>query len=394
MPDTMWTHLRFRSTAQLELKRLDELTPEQKEPFLELEADEDFYGLLIPAPGIALNVKSVGKQAADLFRGLATPTSIDAALLADDEYRNDVIDLVLDGVLEIESGDGFVSGADAFPIFFPDPPPVPTDGAIARLSREALEHAEDLATNDASALTSALYAYNRIPLTRFWLSRFADREAVLTHIGADTGQLKSMLERYWMISPAENAAYWISWRSRANDRHHMPGPTYKLYVSPRPERIRDAFHALVRVLSDFPGAGFKIGPDASGLLRPDKLVSYFTSRESLDRAARALKNELAGCPAHGIPFSAGIDEDGLLSWGMDPPDSERALSWQQRESWRLWIAMRLANALAIAKRSATRATTRSQSTAVEPWRFAVERLRRHAVNFETWTPTTIWRAGA
>lgn len=380
----MWTSLRFRSTALLELKRLDELTPEQKEPFRELEADEDFYGLLIPTSGTALTVKSVGSQAAELFRGLATPSTI--AALADEEYRSDVIDLVLDGVLEIESGDGFVSGADAFPIFFPAPPAIPTDGAIARLSREALEHAEDLATSDAALLTNALYAYNRIPLTRFWLSRFAGRDAVLAHLGADSGQLKSLLERYWAVSPQEPGAYWIAWRSRSQDRHHETRPTYKLYVSPRPERIRDAFHALVRVLADFPGAGFKIGPDASGLLRPDKLVSYFTSREDLDRAARMLRKELAGCPAHGIPFSAGIDEDGLLSWGMDPPDSDRALSWQQRESWRLWVAMRLGSALSIAKRSRT--------GAVEPWRFAVERVRRHGVDVTTWTPTTIWKGAA
>lgn len=382
----MWTDLRFRSTALLELKRLDELTPEQKEPFVELEADEDFYGLLIPRPGVALNVKSVGAQTAALFRDLAAPARIAPEVLADDEYRNDLIDLVLDSVLEIESGDAFVSGADAFSTFFPEPAPIAAEGAIARLSREALQHAEDLATDDVGTLTNALYAYNRIPLTRFWMSRFADRNGVLAHLGADTGQLKSMLERYWIISDADPSSFWISWRSRAPERHRHDAPTFKLYVSPRPERIRDAFHALVRVLADVPGSGFKIGPDASGLLRPDKLVSYFTSRETLDHAAQRLNNELAGCPAHGIPFSAGIDAEGLLSWGVDPPDSERALSWQQRESWRLWIATRLGTALSTAKRS--------QQRAVEPWRFAVERVRRLGVDVDTWTPTTIWRAEA
>jgi hypothetical protein len=385
----MWTDLRFRSTALLELRRLDELTPEQKELFRELEDDDDFYGLLVPRPGVALNVKSVGHQTAELFRDLATPRRFDAGVLADDEYRNDLVDLVLDAVLEIESGDGFVTGADAFPVFYPAGDATVTTsggGAIARLSREALEHAEDLATADATALTNALYAYNRIPITPFWLSRFANRDAVLAHLGADTGSLKSLLERYWIISDADPEAYWIGWRARAHTHIPRDSPTFKLYVSPRPERIRDAFHALVRVLADIPGASFKIGPDATGLLRPDKLVSYFSTRETLDVAARALQNELAGCPAHGIPFSAGIDDDGLLSWGIDPPDSERVLSWRQRESWRLWVAMRLGSALSIAKRATSRA--------VEPWRFAVERVRRHGVDVDTWTPTTIWRAGA
>jgi hypothetical protein len=381
----MWTSRRFRSTAQMELRRLDELTPEQKQPFLELEADDDFYGLLLPRPGVTLNVKSVGHQAAALFRDLAEPKVIDPAVL-DDEYENDLIDLVLDGVLEIESDDAFVCGADAFPIFFPDARPVAAENAIARLSREALQHAEDLETIDVHTLSGAMYAYNRIPITRFWLSRFADRNATLAHIEADGGQLRSLLDRYWTMNPLESSPWWISWRSNSPNGQHRGGATFKLYVSPRPERIRDAFHAVVRVLAAIPGSQFKIGPDASGLLRPDKLVLYFSNRDDLDHAAQRLHEELAGCPAHGIPFTAGIDDDGLLSWGIDPPDSERALSWQQRESWRLWVASRLAAAISFAKQSAT--------DAVEPWRFAVERVRRHGVDVETWTPTTIWRAGA
>jgi hypothetical protein len=380
----MWTDLRFRSTESLELKRLDDLTPEQKEPFKELEADSDFYGLLVPRPGVALNVKSVGSQTAALFRDLAQPTRLDAAVTSDDEYRNDLVDLVLDGVLEIESDDGFVSGADAFPVFYPDTPTLGTETAIARLSREALQHAEDLDTSDAAALTNALYAYNRIPITRYWQSRFPNRDAVLALLGADTAPLKTLLERFWTMTPPDAGGFWISWRSTMH-RPHAPGDaTYKLYVSPRPEHIREAFHALVRVLAEIPGSQFKIGPDASGLLRPDKLVAYFPNRAELDGALSALHTELAGCPAHGIPFTAGIADDGLLSWGMDPPDSERALSWQQRESWRLWIAMRLGAAIAIAKRST--------HARVEPWRFAVERVRRYGVDVETWTPTTIWRS--
>jgi hypothetical protein len=135
----------------------------------------------------------------------------------------------------------------------------------------------------------------------------------------------------------------------------------------------------------------KIGMDAAGLLRPDKIVAYFGSREDLDTAARELANELQGCPAHGVPFTAGIDDDGLLSWGIDPPESERPLSWLDRESWRLWIAKSLGAALALAKGAARPLAQQ----VVEPWRFAVERVRRHGVDVDTWTPAdTLWRAGA
>ncbi|HYU25466.1 MAG TPA: hypothetical protein VEO74_09705, partial [Thermoanaerobaculia bacterium] len=162
--------------------------------------------------------------------------------------------------------------------------------------------------------------------------------------------------------------------------------TYKLYISPRPERIRDAFDVVVRVLSDFPGTPFKIGNSPVGLLRPDKFVAYFATREELGDAAEVLRRELAGCDAHGVPFSAGLDDSGLLSWGVDPPEDERALQWLGRDSWRFWVAKRLGAALSIAKNARS-------ADAVEPWRFAIERARRHGVDVETWTPSAaLWSA--
>ena len=377
-----WTTSRFRSSAALALRRLEELSPEQRAPFEELQQDEDFYGLLVPRE--SGTVKSVGRHAAELFLRLASPAPIDANALGDDEYRADVIDLVLDGVLEIESGERFVFGADAFPLFFPDAPPPADGGRIAELSREALRHAEDVDTTDPGALTAALYTYNRIPRTRAWVARFPDRDAVLAHIGARDASLHSLLDRHWTMGPPNG---WISWHSHVRPATGSEAITWKLYVSPRPEQIRDAFHALVRVLAAIPGAQMKIGPDASGLLRPDKLLAYFATREDLDAAASALARALQGCPAHGVPFTAGVDPDGLLSWGADPPDSERALSWLERESWRLWIAKSLGSAMSIAKRAG--------SPPVAPWRFALERVRRYGVDVDTWTPAdTLWRPAA
>jgi len=392
-----WTTSRFRSSPALDLKRFDELPPEQQNAFRELQRDDDFYGVLVPRVIGSANLKSVGSQTARLFQSLLTPSRIEASLFEDAAYREDIIDLVLDGILEIENGDGFCRGADAFHLVC-HPERESRDlggrGAMHRigvLSREALQHAEDLAVRDAASLTSAIYAYNRMPRTRTWTARFPDRDAVLEHIGAESGTTAALLDRHWVGTPPDRANGWISWQAR--DRPALPGPstslgmTWKLYVSPHPEHIADAFRALVRVLAGLPGSQMKIGQDAAGLLRPDKLVAYFRTREDLDAAARALAVELNGCPAHGVPFTAGFGEDGLLSWGIDPPDSERPLSWLDRESWRLWIAKTLASALALAK-SATDAT-------VEPWRFAVERVRRYGVDVDTWTPAdTLWRSNA
>jgi hypothetical protein len=376
--------IRFRSSPHVELKQLADLPSEQREPFLELESDPDFYGLFIPRPPLTMNLKAVARQTAELFRTLAEPSHLDKALLADEHHVADVVDLVLDGILEIENGGGFVCGADALALLaHPVPPPALRDAA-ARLSRDALLHAQDLATNDPSALTMALYFYNRIPISPFWKTRFASREAILAHLGADRAALRALLEREWVAS--DSMPGWLSWSSKTRAPRNGSDVTYKLYVSPRPERIRDAFEILVRVLADFPGTPFKIGNGAAGILRPDKLVAYFTTRDLLDEAAAVLHRELAGCDAHGVPFSAGLDDSGLLSWGVDPPDDERALRWLGRDSWRIWLARRLGAALSIAKAA-------HGADAVEPWRFAIERARRHGVDVETWTPSaTLWSA--
>jgi hypothetical protein len=349
--------IRFRASSLVELKRLADLDAAQRAPFVELESDPNFYGLFIPRPPLTTNLQAVERETAELFLSLATPSRVSV-----DDH---VIDLVLDGFLEIESDGTFVCGADAFSILCDPISSTATHG----LSRDALLHAQDLEVRDARELTLALYLYNRIPLTPFWKSRFPNRDAILAHLGA------THLAGRWTASKHD---HWLSWSSRMTSRDDS-AVTYKLYVSPRPERIRDAFDAVVRVLSEVPETAFKIGDSAAGLLRPDKLVLYFTAREQLDEVADALRRELSGCDAQGVPFTAALDDDGLLSWGIDPPESDRPLRWLDSESWRFWIAQRLGAALSVAMLA--------RNAAIEPWRFAIERVRRAGVDVETWTPS-------
>lgn len=361
--------IRFRSSPFIELKRLADLAPGQREPFRELESDPDFYGLFVPKPPLSVTLKTAARQTAELFESLATPASLG-------DSAADAVDLVLDGILEIESSDGFVSGAGALPlvgISAPEP-----GGA---LSRDALLHAQEIESSDPQTLAMELYHYNHIPISPFWRTRFSGAEAVLAHIGADRGTLRAILDRHWTQSQLGNQ--WLSWTSAIAPLPEGGEVTYKLYVSPRPERIRDAFQALVRVLAAVP-ATFKMGSNAAGLLRPDKLAAYFATREELDEAASMMRRELAGCEAHGLPFTAALDDSGLLSWGVDPPETEHVLRWLERQSWRLWIAQRLGSAMALAKAART-------SSAAEPWQFAVARVQRLGVNVDTWTPSsTLW----
>jgi len=376
--------IRFRSSAFVELKELGDLTAEQREPFLALQSDPDFYGLLVPRPPLMMNLMSVARQTAELFQSLATPSRLNDGVLGDDELAGNVIDLVLDGILEIETSGGFVSGADALPLLSCPPVMPGVHNAASRLSREALLHAQDLETRDPHALASTLYLYNRIPLAPFWERRFANPRAILAHLGADRGALGALLEREWIAS--RRMPGFLAWSSRQSTLRNGDGLTYKLYISPRPERIRDAFEVVVRVLSAFPGTTFKIGNNAVGLLRPDKLMAYFRNGDELGEVAEVLGRELDGVEAQGVPFTAGLDDSGLLAWGVDPPDSDRVLRWLGRESWRNWVVKRLGAALSVAKAA-------SSAEAIEPWRFAMERARRHGVDVETWIPSpTLWNA--
>src|SRR5262249_37010069 len=156
--------------------------------------------------------------------------------------------------------------------------------------------------------------------------------------------------------------------SRLERSHPGQAKVYKLYVSPRPEFMPEAFRAVLQELAESPAHHFKIGDDVAGLLRADKLIAYFSNFEALEEAARRIGARLHGCAAQGVPFSAGLGEDGLLSWGIDPPPERGTLSWQERPSWRLWVTNRLATAILAAKKV-------WRNGGPEPWRFALERLR-------------------
>ena len=222
-------------------------------------------------------------------------------------------------------------------------------------------------------------------MTASWTARLPDAHAVLAFLGAADGMpLHRRLSSAWRVSEKPLNG-WIAWSStRTIATSPAPNqPTCQLYVSPAPSDLPFAF-AEVSNLAAAPQQ-FKVGAEATGILRPDKLVLYFSSLERLHAAADELQSRLGGIAAHGVPFSAEISGDGLLSWGMDPPSTSRVVSWQEPESWRLWVVRRLAAAMVAAQAE--------PDAAVAPAHFAMERLRHQGVDVEDWTPSAaLWRA--
>jgi hypothetical protein len=138
--------------------------------------------------------------------------------------------------------------------------------------------------------------------------------------------------------------------------------------------------AFVTALTGTDALHFKLGADAAGLLRPDKLVVYLRDADELAAVADRLAGALAGARPHGVPFSAEVAGDGLLSWGGDPaPDAGPVGA--RPESWRLSVCRRLAEHL-VAARTAP-------SPGTDPVRYALARLAADGVRLPEFTPAAL-----
>jgi hypothetical protein len=359
-------HATFRANPAFELVVLDRLTAEQRAVLGDAQDDPDLYGVLLPHdPGPT--AKAVDRDTALLYLTLRQPGPLPGYMQSlGSELEATVRRLVLDGVLEIAHDGGFVSGPDALAALGEDEAPA-AGGRIARLSLEALRYAARQRITDLPVLAGRIYAYNRLPLSARWARRFPDRASVARL--ADGSQIGS---RWTQTAGTDDADIWRAW-ARATGHSSNGGTTHKLYVSPQPAALADALRITVEVLGQTEASGFKVGSDLVGILRPDKFVVYFSGLDPLAEAAEKLRPRLEGLPAHGVPFTAEIAGDGLLSWGVDPPRTEHT-------SWRVWLAHRLAGALLAAREES------------EPWRYALERIRLEGVDPQTWAPSqAMWR---
>jgi hypothetical protein len=284
--------------------------------------------------------------------------------------------LILDGVLEISTVDGWISGPSAaHAVGVKEPLDAAPTGRLATASLAALRYAATLEGLEADAVARRLYCYGRLPM-----SPARTAQLLLPRVVRDTldgGPLSTthrMLARKWRaVPPPPNNDRWQIFvpahdGSGTSSSEVLP---YKLYVSPLPDDLPAAFAAAINVFSYLRVPCFKVADDVAGVLRPDKLVAYLPTREHLDELADLLMLELRGARAHGVPFTAEIAGDGLLSWAVDPPPGASASSWRGwvslRAAWALWTAWTL-------------------GAAEPPWRYAMRRLAFDGVEIATWTP--------
>jgi hypothetical protein len=355
----------LRANSAYSLQAWDSVPREYRQSLSATLDSGGVTGLLVARPGSALPDKVVGPGGAALFTRLQRPGQ------ASDVPADLLTRLVLDGVLEIQTDDGFRSGPAAHELLL-EPLAWPADGGrLNRLSLAALSYAERLPPGGAEALTARLYGFGRVPLSGRWTRAYPGPDAIrdLLRPGG--------LERHWS-SPAR--ADWLLWHRRGSSGATPQDLAYKLYLSPHVDELTEVLPAAIAALTATSAAHFKIGPDAAGLLRPDKFVVYLRDAGELRAVAAELTRALAGARPHGVPFSAELAGDGLLSWGGDPPRDAGPVGTEP-ESWRLSVCRRLAEHLVAAQAAGL--------PGLRPAQYALGRLAMDSVRLPAFAPAAL-----
>jgi hypothetical protein len=384
MPETQIMSLlidkRFRANQDYELFSKEQLI---NSDFVRPEMpplDAPLYGYLCPKPSSHLTYRQVSPDTALLFLTLRcegpVPDYFRALFGRSTDSR--LLRLILDGVLEVEHEGAFVSGPGAREFLLGNET-YSRKGHIAELSNDALRYIEALGDLTIPEMTQRLYDFGRQPVTP--AQKRAFHHAEIDAFGGLLETARPILNTYWAQSHSVNP-YWMMWRPMRNSEDSEQ-VRFKLYISPRLSDVAVAFQASAEILGQIPGVrGLKLGRGLPGLTRSDKLVAYFSRIDDLQEAGWRLYRRLEGCSVHGVPFSAELSPDGLLSWGADPPKT--ALS--QPGSWRLWLACRLATHFETARRA---------NVSGPIWRFVLDRLRLDGVNPDTWMPNVeFWSSPA
>jgi hypothetical protein len=365
----------FRANPAYELVLREHLLPAEQAILAGLPSDADVYAILRPRTA-GLNVQTICADTAYLFRVLHTGgcLPLDVRMRLGNQCNAAIAALVFDRILEIEVAGAFVSGATALRLVSEGSASFVALDRIGQLSLDAVRYGQALSLPESSTLSARLYFYNRLPFSSHWQRTLPSAKAVAQYLGIKPGgQNCRLLYRSW-VETSPVMGRWLSWRSifAVADTSHP----YKLYVSPHTAYLCEALEAVLAVFTEMRVPAFKVGKDALSLLRPDKLVAYFAQFQDVHEVAERLHAKLMGMPAHSVPFTAALDAQGLLSWGVDPPRSEYLLA-RHGMSWRRWITDRLAIALVSAQQAPAKG--------LEPWQFALLRLEAAGISTTTWT---------
>ncbi len=375
---------RVRTSPAFRLVKHNSLSEPEQTALSTLTQDPDHYGVLVPRTSTSLGVLAVDNSTASMLKAQTTASVLPACVLAQvPNVNQSIARLVVDGIFEIEHTGRFFSGPSAHSLIFNTPWQQPSsEHVLASLSHRALRSAQSLTIDEPARMAAWLYACNSVPLNPHWARLFLNAARIEKTLGFNgCGEVSALLDAHYRCT---QLPHWTAWERRPGTSGFEPvdstRPNYKLYVSIHPASLIDVFSEIMRRIAESGVAAFKLGNDVHGVLRPDKLMLYFSDFESLEATAKLLQGALAGSRAQGVPFTAPIDDEGVLSWGLDPPSTERIAGWSGGESWRAWVVNRLARAVVRARAMG------DDSTA---WLCALDRMRLEGINVDQWLPDRV-----
>ena len=380
------TKIKFRANVNYDLVMFENLPKKKQMELASLKHDPNFYAVLCPKKN-GLTMKAIDYDTARLFLKMRKGGRLpDYIYKIDDFVQNKtIIHLVLDNLLEIESPKGYVSGIEAYSIFYNDENRSfrNNKNIVTNLSVNALKYGQNLNLYNPIELSKRLYFYNRIPVSSIWKKELSTKEKVASYLGINVnGSSRTLLNEYWKMTEIPSNQGWFFFYANNQRKTQNSLTTYKLYINPHPKYIGKVFFDIIRIFTKNNISIFKVGNNIHGILRPDKMVAYFSSFNDLEFVSRQLNDVLGELPTHAVPFTALLDKQGLLSWGMDPPHNSKLLSWEG-PSWRRWLTNRLASSLIQASNT---------SCNVEPWEFALQRIKLDGVHPLSWIPDpTVWK---
>ncbi|MGQ0765496.1 MAG: hypothetical protein ACT4OZ_07505 [Gemmatimonadota bacterium] len=256
--------------------------------------------------------------------------------------------LVLDDVLQIRDRGRFLGGPAAHAAIIERSVRVPRH-ASARSVRILNDFSLSRIAS-ADEMTRFLYFADRRPVTPSLRQLCRDPQTTLDYLmtglgDAEIRRLSATFRRHELPTSADD---WIFWSSPENRPvAGSDGVSFKLYVSPKLDNIREVFQRTMPALGARSVAHFKIGSGAYALARADCMVVYFRSKPELDLAARGLQSSLDGLEGHGVPFTSAIGTGDLLSWGADFDEALHRRRRPEQTSWRMWLCRRLARFLVL-----------------------------------------------
>lgn len=199
----------------------------------------------------------------------------------------------------------------------------PSGGRLAQMTRTVVVRAAALAGRvGTDELAAVLYRSGGIAVDPRRDPRWPHHLVGLAERSA-TG-----IDRY----DRSRAEHWNGWTTPGVD---TSAQVHKIYVSPSVACLPVALPVVFATATALDVPSWKVGADAAGLHRPDKIVLYLPSARRADAVAHALAGALDGLEAQGVPFTGQVGATGIVSRGQD----------RDRESWRAVVCRAVAGAL-------------------------------------------------